>query len=71
MPHLLSVQHKTSSPRLPFIQSIRQYFPLDAVTKGMLQIYQELLGLTYTQVKNPHVWHSDVRQHPWQQLQWQ
>ena len=41
-------------------EKLREYFPINIVSEGLLQIYQELLGLTFAPDKNVSVWHSDV-----------
>uniref|UniRef100_A0A0B7A044 Peptidase M3A/M3B catalytic domain-containing protein n=2 Tax=Arion vulgaris TaxID=1028688 RepID=A0A0B7A044_9EUPU len=41
-------------------QQLKEYFPISVVTKGLLEIYQELLSLEFTEVPNPDVWHEDV-----------
>ncbi|KAJ2767795.1 metalloendopeptidase [Coemansia nantahalensis] len=41
-------------------EEVKQYFPLDKATRGMLDIYQKMLGLRIEQVDNPPVWHPDV-----------
>lgn len=40
---------------------LREYFPLPVVTKGLLNIYQELLGLKFKEIENPKIWHPDVQ----------
>jgi thimet oligopeptidase len=42
---------------------IKEYFPLEHVTQGLLDIYQDLLGLVFKVTANPHVWHADVVQY--------
>jgi len=41
-------------------EQLKDYFPMDAVTTGLLDIYQELLGLKFTQIDGPEVWSDDV-----------
>lgn len=40
---------------------ISTYFPTQKVVDGMLQIYQDFLGLTFKQVKPVWTWHEDVQ----------
>ncbi|XP_066989642.1 thimet oligopeptidase-like isoform X2 [Macrobrachium rosenbergii] len=40
---------------------VRQYFPLEKVTSGLLGIYQTLLSLKFTQEPDADTWHDDVK----------
>jgi len=41
-------------------QKIKEYFPLDVVLKGMLEIYETLLGVKFEQEVNAVTWHESV-----------
>ncbi|KAJ2352660.1 metalloendopeptidase, partial [Coemansia sp. RSA 2618] len=41
-------------------ERVKQYFPVEQVTRGILEIYQEILGLRFDKVDAPAVWHPDV-----------
>ncbi|MBI4425725.1 MAG: Zn-dependent oligopeptidase [Elusimicrobia bacterium] len=42
-------------------EKIKEYFPLNIVTGGMLQIYQQLLGVAFQEVRPADAWHPDVQ----------
>lgn len=41
---------------------VRQYFPVDHVVPAVLTIYQELLGVRFTEVKPSNAWVGEVRE---------
>ena len=41
---------------------LKEYFPMDTVTKGMLKIYQDLLGLKFIEcTQDVDKWHEEVK----------
>ncbi|MFY0626238.1 MAG: Zn-dependent oligopeptidase [Reichenbachiella sp.] len=41
-------------------EKVREYLSMDRCLAGMMNIYQELLGLEFRKVENGSVWHEDV-----------
>jgi Zn-dependent oligopeptidase len=41
-------------------EEVRKYLPTDRVLTGMMEIYQQLLGLEFRPVADPSVWHESV-----------
>lgn len=41
-------------------EELRAYFPMEQSLKGMMDIYQKLLGFEFRKVSNPSVWHEEV-----------
>ena len=41
-------------------EKIKEYFPTEHVVKETMDIYQELLGLKFTQVPNVQPWHEEA-----------
>ena len=42
-------------------QKIKEYFPLQTVLDGMFDVYQQLLGVKFTEIKNGATWHPTVK----------
>jgi thimet oligopeptidase len=41
-------------------EAVREYFPLDLVTKGMLEVYSKLLSVKFQLLPKVKTWHPDV-----------
>ena len=41
-------------------EQLKEYFPIDVVTKGLMDIYHRLLGLTFSKVEGIPLWHPEV-----------
>ncbi len=40
---------------------VKEYFPMQRVVKGVLDVYQKVLNLEFIEEENPDVWYDDVR----------
>ena len=41
-------------------EKLKEYFPMEVVTAGMMDIYQRILGLKFTRLEGGEVWHDEV-----------
>jgi thimet oligopeptidase len=41
---------------------VKEYFPIDSVINGVLDVYQLVLNLDFKEVNEPNVWYDDVRE---------
>ncbi|TFY69553.1 hypothetical protein EVJ58_g360, partial [Rhodofomes roseus] len=43
-------------------QKVKEHFPVNKVVPAILEIYQQLLGVQFVEVKSETLWHPDVQQ---------
>ena len=41
--------------------AVAEYFPLEAVLKGLFDVYQRLVGVRFVPIEDAQAWHEDVR----------
>jgi Zn-dependent oligopeptidase len=41
---------------------VKKYFPADVVIKGVLEVYQTVLGLDFRKPETPDTWHEDIQE---------
>jgi len=41
---------------------VKEYFPMERVVTGVLEVYQTVLNLEFVEIKNPNVWYEDVQE---------
>ena len=40
---------------------LKEYFPIEKVTSGLLEIYQKIFNLKFVEIKEAPVWHPEVK----------
>jgi Zn-dependent oligopeptidase len=42
---------------------VKEYFPMERVVNGVLEVYQTVLNLEFKEVENPNIWYEDVQEY--------